>query len=160
ASFEDLAARLLRDPERIDACDQPDVAALFTTLALSHLTGEDVTTPDTDASFDAAERARALTEFGVLEGVDPALRQTWQHAAAEYAATAGRILGGLAAASSQQRAASFAALDAADASLAESERDIEVASPGVLARRAMPTDPPRASELRRHLPDGAVLLEY
>lgn len=160
ASFEELAARLLRDPERIDACDQPDVAALFTTLALSHLTGEDVTTPDTEASFDAAERARALTEFGVLEGVDPALRQTWQHAAAEYAATAGRILGGLAAASSQQRAASFAALDAADASLAESERDIEVASPGVLARRAMPTDPPRASELRRHLPDGAVLLEY
>ena len=56
SSFEDSIRLLLRDPERLDACDEPNVADLYATLARTYLESDGVTAAQADASFEAAER--------------------------------------------------------------------------------------------------------
>ena len=93
SAFEDSLKLLMRDPERIDACDQPDVAGLYATLARTWLASTDGTSPaSADASFEAAERGRSLTWQANLQDVDADTRRSWQRAAAEYAAVSNRLL--------------------------------------------------------------------
>ena len=54
-AFEATVAGVLRDPDRLDACDQPDVVALYATVALAEQSlGQD------SAAFDAAESVRRV----------------------------------------------------------------------------------------------------
>jgi hypothetical protein len=43
--FENSIRLLLRDPERLDACNDPNVAGLYTTLSLTHLSPAAPATP-------------------------------------------------------------------------------------------------------------------
>ncbi len=161
AAFEDAARLLLRDPERLEACDQPDVAAMYATLAKCHLAPSvEAGPPQRDASFEAAERARSLTHDAELDRSDTALRQAWQRSAAEYAAIANRVAARLPWETPEKATRSCAALDAADGVLAEAERALDAAEAGVLLRRADAGSPTSAAELRRRLPEGTLLLEY
>lgn len=159
--FEDSVGLLLRDPERLDACDQPDVAALYTTLAKCHLPPAAAPTPaEADVTFEAAERARSLTHDTGQSVADEGARQTWQRAAAEYAAIANRILAQPPPARREEGAPRYAALDAADGALGAAEHALDAADPGVLLRRAAPGRQPSAAEVRTRLPEGTVVLEY
>jgi CHAT domain-containing protein/tetratricopeptide (TPR) repeat protein len=159
--FENSIRLLLRDPERLDACNDPNVAGLYTTLSLTHLSPAAPATPaEVDASFEAAELARSLTSDAGLERVDPATRLSWENAAAEYSAVANRLLGKLANPRPDEMAAGFSALDELDGRLAALEHDIDQQDPGVLLRRTTPAPPARAEDLRRQMADGVLLLEY
>lgn len=147
---------LMRDPDRLDACDQPEVAALFTLRARAALLLGDVVD-----SLAAAEEGRQLVarELEVAEHELP--WAPWQRAAAHYAAVSNTVIARLAAsAPDPERAAGFAALDRADQRLAEAEHALEQRSPGILLRRAAPPVPPSISDLQAGLPDGVVCLEY
>lgn len=161
ADFEASIRLLLRDPERLDACDQPDVAALYTTLALTHLPVD--TEPDAgaaEASFAVAELARSLTDdlAGPGGAAEPGERRTWQRAAAEYAAVANRLV--VALTGPTPPADGFARLDDVDAALAAAEQALDARDPGVLLRRTARAPQPPVAELRRRLPEGMLLLEY
>lgn len=159
SSFEDSIRLLLRDPERLDACDEPNVADLYATLARTYLESDGVTAAQADASFEAAERVRTLAAPAGLDGVTPELRLSWQNAAAEYSAVANRLLSELTRAAADAEPG-FSALDRLDGRLAELEHAIDTQDRGVLLRRTTPAPPARAADLRRHLADGTVLLEY
>ncbi|HQR27396.1 MAG TPA: CHAT domain-containing protein, partial [Nocardioides sp.] len=161
ADFEDSVRLLLRDPERLDACDQPDVAALYTLLARTYLPLAGEPAPEeADESLAAAELVRALTEDVEDSAGSAETRRVWQRAAAEYAAVANRVLAGLPTATPEQRERSFAALDHADADLATAEHARDAEQPGVLLRRTARRVQPGPADIRRALPEGAVLLEY
>ena len=158
AAFEDSVRLLLRDPERLEACDQPDVAAMYATLAKCHLLaagpGSD------DASLEAAELGRSLSYDLGLEQADPAARQAWQRAAGDYAALASRVLVEAPTSAPELAAQRFASLDDADAVLAEAEHALDASAPGILLRRTTPGAQPSAADLRRRLPEGTLLLEF
>ncbi|MFG2486207.1 CHAT domain-containing protein [Streptomyces virginiae] len=161
AAFEDRVRLLLRDPERLEACDQPDVADLYGALALTHLPGAGPpTTADAEASFEAAELLRSLTSDSGSGRADPASRRTWQRAAAQYAAAANRFLAGNPSATGERLAAGFAELDALNVALAAAEHTVDTQDSGILLRRtARPPQPP-AAQLRRRMPENTLLLEY
>lgn len=159
-AFEDAVRTLLRDPDRLEACDQPDVAALYATLALSHLQpGEQPVATDAATSYEAAERARALTYDTPADNLAAGTRLAWQRAAAQYSAVANRLLATLV----HPRLRTDAANDAlarADVALAEAERVADSQDPGVLLRRASPRRGISVDDIRRELPHGSLLLEY
>ncbi len=153
AAFEDTVRVLLRDPERLDACDQPDVAALFAVLARGCLP------EDPDGSFEAAEHARSLTDDAGDPALDPALVQEWQRRAAEYAARAGSLLARLPETPAEAETR-YAGLDDADGELAAAEQALESSQPGILLRRSAPGRRPTAAEVRSGLPEDVLVLEY
>ncbi|WP_405889714.1 CHAT domain-containing protein [Streptomyces sp. NBC_00133] len=161
AAFEDSARLLLRDPERLDACDQPDVAALYGILAMTYLPSQGrPTAASTEASFEAAELARSLTTDSGLGKADPGSQQAWQHAAAAYAAAANRLLADLPSATAEEQTAGFAALDTLDDALAAAEHTVDTQDPGILLRRTGRPPQPTSAQLRQHMPEGTLLLEY
>ncbi|MBJ8341221.1 CHAT domain-containing protein [Antrihabitans sp. YC3-6] len=154
AMFEAEARLLLRDPDRLDACDQPDVAKLYATLAMVQLAKGDV-----DGSFNSAERARSFS-FDTLIQVNPVISQWWQRAAAQYSAISNTIVDQLPTAAPDRTAGLFAKLDAADADLAAAERAVDAASPGLLLRRSAPGHLRGAADIQDMLAEGTLLLEY
>jgi CHAT domain-containing protein len=155
-AFRDSVGVLLRDPDRLDACDQPDVAALFSLRARACLALGDV-----PGSVRAAEEARQLVTRGREAVDDETGWAEWQRAAAEYAAVSGTMLARLATAlPDAEVAAGFAALDSADRRLAEAEQALDSRHPGILLRRAAPPSVPSVSDLQARLPQGVVCLEY
>ncbi|MFD3547043.1 CHAT domain-containing protein [Streptomyces sp. NPDC058655] len=167
-AFEDFARLLVRDPERLEACDQPNVAALYSTLALTYFSGGDPpSAADADASFEAAELVRSLTSDSgpgssdsALGRVDPESRQAWQHAAAAYSAAANRLMVSRSSASAGDPAEGFAALDALDKALATAEQAVDAQDPGILIRRSSRLPQPTSAQLRHRMPEGTLLLEY
>lgn len=155
SAFEHLVEPLLRDPDRLAACDQPDVAGLYLTLALlRHRLGDD------EASCEAFERGRSLSWGGPEEtAADPALWRTWQRLAAEWGTYADRALVQIDREEGGLSGALVADLDQADGRLAVAEHDLERADPGVLLRRSAPA-PGRLSDLRERLDGGTIVLEY
>ena len=155
AGFELVVSPLLRDPDRLAACDQPDVAALYLILAmLRHRLGED------GASLDAFERVRSLAWGAPLETTaESALLRTWQRLAAEWETAADRALVGIDRDEGGLSQESVDELDRADGALAIAERDLERADPGVLLRRSAPA-PQASADLRGRLDDETVVLEY
>ena len=124
-AFSGSVGTLLRDPDRLDACDQPDVAALFSLRARASLALGDVT-----GSLVAAEEARQLVAREREAAEDESGWSEWQRAAAEYAAVSNTVLARLAAAApDDEAAAEFAALDAADRRLAEAEHALDGPAP-------------------------------
>ena len=161
AAIEDLEGSvglLLRDPERLDACDQPDVAALFSTLALAVLRDGGADAPA--MSIDAAERLRGLTAPDALSAAAADGGSAWRLAAASYSAAANRILAVLPTADAAERERRFAHLDAVDHDLAEAERELDEVSPGILLRRADTAHPPSIGDVQARMPAGALLLDY
>lgn len=155
-AFTGSVGALLRDPDRLDACDQPDVAALFSLRARASLALGDVTD-----SLVAAEEARQLVAREREAAEDETGWADWQRAAAEYAAVSNTVLARLAtAAPDDESAAGFAALDDVDRRLAEAEHALDQRHPGILLRRAAPLPPPSIPDLQARLPGGAVCLEY
>lgn len=155
-AFHASVGLLMRDPDRLDACDQPDVAALFTLRARAALLLGDVVD-----SLAAAEEGRQLVarEPEVAEQ-EPSWAQ-WQRAAADYAAVSNTVIARLAApVPDTEQAAGFAALDRADQQLAEAEHVLDQRHPGILLRRAAPAAPPSIRDLQAGLPEGAVCLNY
>lgn len=161
AAILDLEASvglLLRDPERVDASDQPDVAALYSTLALALLAAGG---PEAAGqSVDVVERLRHLTAADTVSAAAADGGGTWRLAAASYSAVANSILAVLPKATPEEIDRRFAELDAVDHDLAAAELALDAASPGILLRRADPQHPPSISEVRGRMPEGAVLLDY
>lgn len=161
SGFEESIRLLLRDPERLDACNDPNVAGLYTVLARTHLPpAAPETGAEADTSLQAAELARSLSSYAGLEKIDPATRLSWENAAAEYSAVANRLLGTLANPRPDEMAAGFSALDELDGRLAALEHDIDQQDPGVLLRRTTPAPPVCAKDLRQRMADGVLLLEF
>ncbi|MCL6667523.1 CHAT domain-containing protein [Streptomyces panaciradicis] len=159
AVFEDTVRLLLRDPERLEACDQPDVAALYSTLAMTYLSRQGPTAPaEAEASFEAAEFARSLSSDADLGRADQASRTAWQHAAAEYAAAAHQLLAEWPSAVEEQK--DFTVLDTLDEALAQAEHAVDAQDRGILLRRAARPRQPTAAQLRHRMPAGTLLLEY
>ncbi len=156
AAFTGFVSTLLRDPDRLDACDQPDVAALFSLRARASLALGDVTD-----SLAAAEEARQLVAVEHEAAEHETAWAEWQRAAAEYAGVSNTALARLAAAGADEAAAAqFAALDHADGRLAAAEHALDQLHPGILMRRAAQPPPPSIPELQARLPEDAVCLEY
>lgn len=156
-AFRMSVATLLRDPDRLDACDQPDVAALFSLRAKAALElGDPVD------SLLAAEEARQLVVRAREAVEDEEGWSEWQRAAAEYAAVSNTVLARLATAAPDDSAvdADFATLDAADGRLAAAEHALDQRHPGILLRRAAPPPPPSIPELQARIPEGVVCLEF
>ncbi|MFN8192794.1 MAG: CHAT domain-containing protein [Nocardioidaceae bacterium] len=155
-SFLTSIGSLLRDPDRLDACDQPDVAALFSLRALASLELGEV-----EDSLSAAEEARQLVTRQREAADDTGPWAEWQRAAADYAAVSTTVLARLAqAAPGDPAAPDFTALDAADARLAAAEHELDQRHPGILMRQAAPPPTVPVAELRGRLTEGAVCLEY
>ncbi|WP_313558595.1 CHAT domain-containing protein, partial [Miniimonas arenae] len=167
AQLEAFVAELVRDPDRLDACDQPDVAALYGVLARAALAVGGPQAPS--LALMSVERLRLLSAGVGVEGdgdgrapgggsdADPTLHR-WRRAAADYSVAAGRVLARVAGAGVADDA--FADLDAADAALAGAERDLDARRPGILLRRAAPRQPEDPDAIRARMPPDAVLLEY
>jgi CHAT domain-containing protein len=155
-AFTGFVGALIRDPDRLDACDQPDVAALFSLRARASLALGDVTD-----SLAAAEEVRQLVAREREAAEDETSWSEWQRAAAEYGAVSNTALARLAtAAGDEQAAAEFAALDDADRRLAEAEYALDQRHPGILLRRAVHPPPAAIPDLQARLPEGAICLEY
>ncbi|MFC0682796.1 CHAT domain-containing protein [Lysobacter korlensis] len=156
--LEGSVSLLLRDPERIDACDRPDVAALYSTLALALLAGGG---PDAaEASINAAERLLHLTAADTVSGAAADGGRAWRLAAASYSAVANGILAVLPNATASEAEQRFALLDAVDHDLAAAELALDAANPGILLRRAAPVLPSSIAEVRARMPKEALLLDY
>jgi CHAT domain-containing protein len=152
---EDLGA-LLRDPDRLDACDQPDVILLFSLRARASLALGDVTD-----SLVAAEEVRQLVARERESVGNETEWSVWRLAAAEYAAVSNTVLARLAAAVTDDEAnVEFAAVDDADRRLAAAELALDQRQPGILLRRAAAPPPPSISHLQARLPEGAMCLEF
>jgi CHAT domain-containing protein len=155
-AFSGSVGTLLRDPDRLDACDQPDVAALFSLRARASLALGDVTD-----SLVAAEEARQLVAREREAAEDETGWSEWQRAAADYSAVSNSVLARLAAAAPEEDAAAgFAALDDADRRLAEAEQALDDRHPGILLRRAAQPPPPSIAPLQARLPEEAVCIEF
>ena len=155
-AFTGFTGTLLRDPDRLDACDQPDVAALFSLRARAALT-----LGDTVGSLVAAEEGRQLVAREQETDGDESVWAVWQRAAAEYAAVSNTVIARLSTAAPDDTAsAEFSGLDHADQRLAEAEHTLDQLHPGILLRRAAQPPPPSIPELQARLPEGAVCLEY
>jgi len=155
-AFHASLGLLMRDPDRLDACDQPDVAALFTLRARAALMLGDVVD-----SLAAAEEGRQLVAREPEVAEDELPWAQWQRAAADYAAVSNTVIARLAApVPDPEQAAGFAALDRADQRLAEAEHALDRRFPGILIRRAAPPLPPSVRDLQAGLPEGAVCLDY
>lgn len=120
-TFEAGIGELLRDPDRLDACDQPAVAALYVTHARTLLAagvaagaggGAGAVALETaQAALGSVERLRLLADVPGLDGDASSHVQVrmWQRAAAQHASVAKEVLHGLSAGSA--RAARAAASD-------------------------------------------------
>ena len=86
--------------------------------------------------------------------------RTWQHAAAEYSAVANRLLEEDPRTESPGTGTAYAALDAADAALAEAERLVDSEDPGVLVRRTNRLAGSSVVEFRKQMPEGTLVVEY
>ena len=151
-AFEQTVSTILRDPDRLDACDQPDVVALYATVALAEQAlGNDA------AAFDAAESVRRVV---AAERDTVGRAQTWaawQRAAAEYAAVSKTVL----APSAQPDVETlFARLDEADGRLMTAEQALKTEQPGSLLRGVVPAPAVGLADLQLTLPVGVVVLAY
>ncbi|SDP03058.1 CHAT domain-containing protein [Pedococcus dokdonensis] len=151
-AFEGLVSGVLRDPDRLDACDQPDVVALYATVALAEQRlGHD------EAAFDAAESVRRLVAGAGSTAPHDPVRAAWQRAAAEYSAVSKTVL---AVVGSRETTDLFTGLDEADGRLMAAEQALESAQPGSLLRGVVSAPPAGIAALRSNLPVGTVVLAY
>lgn len=152
AAFETTVSTVLRDPDRLDACDQPDVVALYTTVALAEQAlGHEV------AAFDAAESVRRVVSAERESTPQQGTWAAWQRAAAEYSAVSKTVL---AAVGSRDTATLFAGLDEADGRLMETEQALEADQPGSLLRGVVPAPRVGVTALQPTLGSGVVVLAY
>jgi CHAT domain-containing protein len=152
AAFEATVSTVLRDPDRLDACDQPDVVALYTTVALAERAlGQEV------AAFDAAESVRRVVSAERESAPQHEARAAWQRAAAEYSAVSKTVLAEVGA---QDAASLFTGLDDADGRLMATEQALEAAEPGSLLRGVAPGRHVSVSDLQPTLGSDVVLLAY
>jgi CHAT domain-containing protein len=164
--FEESITTMLRDTDRLAACDQPDTASLYLTAAQASARLASQAHPgeaDTflHRSFEASERARSLT----LDGKSGTLpRRTewrgWQQIAAEWAAHADRLLAVIDTPGTGDTSKLVNALELADHSLTRAEYNLDRIDPGVLLRRSKPPPPVAARELQDHLAVNTLVLEY
>jgi CHAT domain-containing protein len=151
-AFEATVSGVLRDPDRLDACDQPDVVALYATVALA-----EQALGDAPAAFEAAESVRRVVSGERASAPQEPVRAAWQRAAAEYSAVAKTVL---ASAGSPDAAQLFTALDAADGRLMETEQALEAEQPGSLLRGVVPPPPVDVATLQAALDAQVVVLAY
>jgi CHAT domain-containing protein len=162
AAFERSVALLVRDPDRVDACDQPDVAALYVIAARALLAESAAVDSERAAlALETVDRVRSLAAPQAVTSVaDAATLGRWRRAAAEYSAISSSLLARLEGASPTEADAGYEQLAAADAALAGAEAALELADPGFLVRRAASVDPEPVSGIRFRLPHDTVMLAY
>lgn len=165
AKFERSVSALLRDPDRVAACDQPDVTALYVVQARALLNLADAH-PDrrdtlVEASFAAVEHRLALS---AMPAIDTAARaaevRTWQERAAEWSLVADQALLALDTPADAYADNWLDALDRADRALATAEHALDADDPGVFLRRAAPDPPFLPARLRMTLAADTVVLTY
>ena len=168
AWYEDALSRMLRDTDRVAACDDPDVTSLYLTAAkaLLGLAREDGASADQHLAraFEVTEQARSLSIAHLLGERLPELSdaedRNWREAAATWAAEVDRLLAAIDASPPADTKRLLDAVDAADARLRNVEARIERAAPGILVQRNTPKASVSLASVQERLPAGAVLLEY
>jgi CHAT domain-containing protein len=165
---EEAVSRLLRDTDRVAACDDPDATSLYLTAAKASLRLADDDPGNREdhlaRAFGLAERARSLAIDHVLRDdlADEAsiAGRAWRQAAATWAAAVDRLLAGIDASPPIDTTALLDEADAAEAALRDIEAQLDQAAPGSLARRSQPSPPLQLASVQERLPPGALLLEY
>ena len=154
--FEDELAEVLRDADRLAVRNGIDAALLYATLARTQRS-----LPDGAAeSLATCERLRALSYPDLGANIEPALRLRWEHGTAQYAAVAERLVVDLATAAPGETTDVWKALDDNDSRLADIERELETAHPGIMVNAAVPGASFDVAQLQSRLAEGTVLFEY
>jgi len=168
ALFEVAVSRLLRDTDRVAACDDPDAASLYLTSAkaLLRLADNDPVARDRHLAqaFELTERARSLAIEQLLHN-DPADRfgevgRNWREAAATWSADVDRLLVGIDASPPSDTTQLLDKVEASEARLRDIEVQLDRAAPGFLVHRSAPNTPVRLTSVQERLPVNATLLEY
>lgn len=169
ALFEDTIAHLIRDTDRVAACDDPDVAALYLTAtrACLELSKREPAAGDTHLgrAFQWTERARSLALEQLLHGDEPGEAasggiRSWREAAATWSADVDRLLVGIDTSPPPDTRPLLRRLDASESRLREIEISLDRTTPGLLVRRSHPGTPLRLASVQERLPQGTALLEY
>ena len=161
--FEHQIGEMVRDPDRIAACDDPDVPYLYLTAAmaassLAERSDFNAARIQRRHSFELAERMRALSLPRSADHPtgDPVWR-AWQSASATWMQAAELVLASTDTAALDDQ---LAAERAADGRLLEAEARLEQAQPSFFARRSRPPTLPTAGDIQRSLDPGTLVLEY
>lgn len=165
--FENVIGEVVRDPDRIAACDDPDVPDLFLTAALATVALAERAEFNSARilrmrSFELAERMRALsvpnphTEPAVDQESETAWR-AWRSKSAAWMRSAELVLGTHDPTRLDDR---LAAEEHAEGSLLAAEADLERVRPGFFARRRRPPILPTGADIQRSLGAETLVLEY
>jgi CHAT domain-containing protein len=166
--FEDRLSRIVRDIDRLAACDDSSIAGLYLSAAQasvrlaegpSHRRDFDLLGP----AFAFTERARTLALANLIDPEDElpeALRQEWRWTAAEWSVTVDRLVGAIDTTPPVDTAPMLERFEVAEHRLRDVEIAIDAARPGTLLQRARPRPPLPLAMVQERLPDDTLLLEY